>query len=584
LFIFEKCLTASRFCVTIGATLKLGRFRSLADYCSLEKAHAPIPARLRLPRVCVSRAFASPARLRLPRVCVSRAFASLALTLLSFLTLAPAQAGSYIGPVYTGGIYTAPNPQGVQTPYPYALTGTNYGGASGGAGPPSCTGTITTTFTWQPAAGQTIISDPPPATVIVSESCTVSVTTNYPGSMGAYNTGLGQSGSVSFTPGGNNNSVTVTGIRYTTTAGIPTITLKETPSATATTIGADSSLSYTAAATPVILTLSGTTKDSNGDNILIGQGCTGTVSAAPFTLSNYVWAVPGLVFKDFVVAPDQSSAQANPVSPSAWSTPSPLWHWIRDETVTVSAQADASINGIFVGRVSAQKLVKIWAPYYAFKNMAGPVSVDNRDGTLELYAGGPHTGTLGSGGWDPPGMKNGGRVGTPDMFRAPGVGLWQFVQIAHPGRWYYTMDGGTSSMISFRYDGHTGLDNFYPYPALSGSYIPPYPANSADLPTTGPAIPTYWMEDSPGSTLNDYYYRYRVDESFDDFMMYEPPDAGQGSEWVPLHLFQWKWQADISQIGTSWLIDWTPSPPGYVSNLSSVRWTSHPFWQEKLTN
>jgi hypothetical protein len=279
----------------------------------------------------------SPAPLCLPRLCVSRAFSALALTLLSLVTLAPAHAGSYIGPVYSGGIYTAPSPQGIQTPYPYALTGTNYGGASGGAGPPSCTGTITSTFTWQPAAGQTIISDPPPATVIVSESCTVSATTNYPGSMGAYNTGLGQSGSVAFTPGGNNNTVTVTGIRYTTTAGIPTITLQETPSATATTIGADSSLSYTATATPVILTFYGTIKDSSGDdNILIGQGCSCTLSVGSYGLSKFQWTIPDTVKGFETGSTPKSYGHVNYLTAADLSSPYPHWYWPQGVTSGIS--------------------------------------------------------------------------------------------------------------------------------------------------------------------------------------------------------------------------------------------------------
>ena len=296
------------------------------------------------------------------------------------------------------------------------------------------------------------------------------------------------------------------------------------------------------------------------------------------------------MFQNFVVAPDQSSAQANPVSPSAWSTPSPLWHWIRDETVTVSAQADASINGVVVGRVSAQKQVKIWAPDYLFKPLSGPVSIDNRQGYLELYAGGPHTGTLGSGGWDPPGTKNGGRVSTPNLFRlastgTTGTGSWEFGQIISPGRWLYHYDNTQPLPIvsPLNWNGFTALDNTWPYPASYGSASTPWPADSVDQ-SPQPNTPSYWMDDSPGNGITDLYYREKVDESFNDFMMYLPPDSGYGSEWVPLHLFIWKWQADVSQVGTSWSTGWTPNPPGYTSNISSARCTTHPQWIYKLTN
>ena len=216
--------------------------------------------------------------------------------------------------------------------------------------------------------------------------------------------------------------------------------------------------------------------------------------------------------------------------------------------------------------------------------MAGPVSVNNRLGALELYAGGPPVGGLGSGNWDPPGMKNGGRVGTPDLFRSAGAGLWQFVQLATPGRWEYMTSLGQTTVHPFVYNGMYGLDNEYPYPGYPGVFGPPYPAWAADIPTTGPAIPTFWMEDSPGEQLADYYSRVRVDESFDDYMMYEPPATAYGSECVPLHLFKWKWQGDISQTGAGWASGWTPAPPGYTSDLSSTRCTTHPAWSFLLLN
>lgn len=103
-----------------------------------------------------------------------RSARNLALPLACISTLAwftpPAIAGSYSGPSYSGGVY----------PDPMMGTDDDYGPVSGGWGADCltmfnpqdayCTGTITTTFTWTHESGQTDDSDPPPESVIVTES------------------------------------------------------------------------------------------------------------------------------------------------------------------------------------------------------------------------------------------------------------------------------------------------------------------------------------------------------------------------------------------------------------------------------
>lgn len=289
------------------------------------------------------------------------------------------------------------------------------------------------------------------------------------------------------------------------------------------------------------------------------------------------------MFNSFVVAGDQSYGYVHNIFGDEYEKPNPHWRWSKDETVTVSCTAQASVNDQVIGTVSGQKQVQILAPDYLFKPSSGPVSVGSINPLgaggpwYSLYAGGTANG---SGGWDPPGAHNGGRVSTPNLFRSTGAGIWQFVQLISPGRWEYWYDSlGISHMSALNYDGQQLLDNQWPY---SYGDSPPYPADSVDQ-SPDPNTPTYWMEDSPWSQLDDSAYRYRVDESFVDYMMYLPPDSGYGSQWVPLHLYTWKWQADVSRFGT-WALGWTPHPPGYTFNLSSARCTTHPQWSNKLTN
>ena len=59
---------------------------------------------------------------------------------------------------------------------PRYYSGSPWGQNGGLPGTADCNGAITTTFTWVPAAGQTITTDPPPANVIVEETSHASAT------------------------------------------------------------------------------------------------------------------------------------------------------------------------------------------------------------------------------------------------------------------------------------------------------------------------------------------------------------------------------------------------------------------------
>ena len=174
-----------------------------------------------------------------------------ALSIATLSALTPARAGSYIGPVYTGG-------NAYQAAYtghpvvPYALGSSTfqggqyggYGGDAGGTVNASCTGTITTTFTWQPDPGQTLTSDPPPLNVILQESCMAAASGNsIPAATvgGSCDNGLGVSqASLTQIPStygyppvvyGMFGTGLVNSTRYQIIAGTATITLTRTPSA-----------------------------------------------------------------------------------------------------------------------------------------------------------------------------------------------------------------------------------------------------------------------------------------------------------------------------------------------------------------
>jgi hypothetical protein len=314
------------------------------------------PAPSLLPRLLCSRAFSAPAPSRLPRLLGFRAFSALALTLLSFAVLAPAHAGSYTGPVYSGGASTEP-PSSGHPSIPYAtgsslVNGTNYGGYGGGSGDigsSSCSGKITVTFTLQPAAGQTLLTDPPPPVVILQETCMAEATGNsIPAATigGSCDNGLGMIQApltqtlipYGFPPvifamygtGFVNSTrylvLTATPAVPPTTPAVPpttpavppttpavtlaTITFDRNPTAKATCIqGASASLRYSAAVYPVMVNMLGTTP-VYGNQVLTGQQLTSVLNVPggfsvvqPTGQTGYQWTIVGnlvnKVFKNY---------------------------------------------------------------------------------------------------------------------------------------------------------------------------------------------------------------------------------------------------------------------------------------------
>lgn len=430
----------------------------------------------------------------------------------------------------------------------------------------TCSGEITAHFTWKPDPSNP--NEPPPASAVVQQDCMVQCyLSGGTGSTGSYATGLGQSGSGS---GPYDTVYTRYGTKFTVQSNPgPSFSLSPgcSPSVSATVAptGACGGLvEYSATAYNVLVGLGGATPNTDSSlNILIGQGCTGTLSASPATLSNYQWTIPGTVFNSFVVADDQSYGYVHNIFGDEYEKPNPHWHWSKDETVTVSCTAQASVNGQAIGTVTGQQQVKIWAPYYYFGNDTGGVFIDPYSpGNWLLQARNiPNTSPRGSN-WQ-------GRVTTPDLFSNNGYGAWHFVQIITPGR-SKTLTGGGA--LNCTENGNVGLDTSYPYPVgrSSDPFLALLNGWSADdgLHVTG---------DSPRTGLDDTIAHANIDENFSVYMMYLPPNSD--SQWVPLHKFQWRWYADDAIPGVSWTNWSSGSYAGYVARSSSQRCYDHPFWE-----
>ncbi len=61
------------------------------------------------------------------------------------------------------------------------------------------------------------------------------------------------------------------------------------------------------------------------------------------------------------------------------------------------------------------------------------------------------------------------------------------------------------------------------------------------------------MHDYPGVSLTAAIQKVLVNDSFTDFLMYLPPtDSAGSSQWVPLAMLTWNWNATASQPPGGW--------------------------------
>ena len=228
-------------------------------------------------------------------------------------------------------------------------------------------------------------------------------------------------------------------------------------------------LSYSVTPNPVILTLAGTTKDSSHqDNSLIGQGCTGTLSASPATLSDFQWTIPGDTFKSFVIGTNGSKpyGRVNYLSSADMTNSNPHWFWKKGDDFgtqqTVSCTAQASVNGVSIGTVTGQKTVSVWRPYFKFNATPQGVNIVGTPGTSGVEV-------VGNIAWD-------GSVGTPDLFRSywGSAGIWQFTQLCNLYRYapppYFVLinTGGPVLDAEFNYSSKHGA----PWPVNSTDAVP----------------------------------------------------------------------------------------------------------------
>ena len=444
-------------------------------------------------------------------------------------------------------------------------------------------GEIKTVFTWQPNSGQTQASDPPPAWVVVEEtSSAVCLGFNTPArpSSGSCDDGLGDSQSMSVMV--RYQPISCTRTRCRAMPGGLTVSLTCSPSAQAT--GASGVMvSYKAAVFPITLNLTGTTPDNSGNqNILVGQGCTAGVSGIPTDLMNntahppvYNWSVGGNTFQSWnVTYVANTSSTAKLEKGYGVSTNSTAkWYWSdlsgpKTVSCAVTLTPPAGQGSSFT--VTLTSSVNLIVPAYTASPTAGRVQINQSlpgQSGYWLYAG--------AGNPSPSrGMEWKVKVLTPSLFAAQTGGGWYFDQIVTPGRWR-TKFGQAEKQWPI--DGMTGLDKAHPYPPPPGSPSPPSGMLTGSFAANNTEVKS---GDTPGLSADNDYTNYRVQETFNTYVMYVPP--GNDSLPVPLHEIDWNWKTNgnsgVQQPDGGWS-NWSDSmDAGIVTSTSSAKQIVHPEW------
>jgi len=297
-------------------------------------------------------------------------------------------------------------------------------------------------------------------------------------------------------------------------------------------------VSYSASASPVTISLPGTTADSDHSlNILVGQHCTASITGLPddsswTTKTTYQWSVSGTTFQswDWVDPPppdfNGDEGHTNYVDgPGPLTNPTASWYWndlmgsgaSTSETVSCTATVTPPTGSPFT--VTATKQVTVWRPIWSADGTGGEMQV-----SINPYGNGSDYWL-----WAAPldisntgGMIWRAKLSSPNSALF-GDGSVQIVQLVIPGESYTYKDYfGFTRSYSSALNGQEGLDSSCPY-----GWVTVGPAPGSGI--------RYFAGDAPGLVLMGLESA-TLSHKFEDYIIYEPPGSAQ---YVPLAHFVW---------------------------------------------
>ncbi len=365
---------------------------------------------------------------------------------------------------------------------------------------------------------------------------------------------------------------------------------------------ASTGVSLSVTAYPVTAIPSGAILGATGNwDILVGQNCIPYLSIpglpSSITVGWPAWTVSGDTFTSFDIGSGQDTGQAIPypdpnanisVNPPA-ENPTFFWKDSNSsgtpETVSgwailyTDAAGGLSPNpnvppSAEIGSVSASVKVQVHRPdVYSTPEARGAGLVANPLlGTVGIDTG--HMDVVSN---DPSGNLFGYdlqiAVVTPDLFTQGGTayGNWAWLQLCQLD----VTQGGSGTQMAV-----PELDSSFPYNngagAANGTPGPTYDARRSK----DGNLMYQEFTDSPDDGWGYLDTALSFDNNFGLYVMYEPPDAGNGINYVPMDMYKWEFEASMTRSGLSG--NWTPNPPGFVKDLGSAPDPNYPSWTSKF--
>jgi hypothetical protein len=527
---------------------------------------------------------------------VSRAFAVISLLALTLLPAHPLLAGTY------SVVYTLT--PGTGNTAVYTLSNGSYNGTNSGANTGSYTGTdsgsafthygggapesfsilandiITATFTWQPTNGDSV-ADPPPAVAIVRQTALASWSggqtgnstlptgdcgTGLPASVSTYMLGyLSKSGS------GTLYSVQPSAGSSFTVACTPTASSQGTSGLSGSGNHGDITVTYSASASPVTVTITGTTP-VGGSQALTGQQLTAVLNVPPgFSVyqptgqTGYQWTIVGKtvnkVFKNYDPYATLPSNQLTLLTPADLKAVSPSFYDSAVETVNATCTVTlVAPDGVTPFPVTVKsKDISVLKPTLTAWGIVGGW-VQHYNSTTWGLAVNPNSTTADGMTW------SNVNISVPTPFSG---GKGCFVQTVTPD--HEVFQDGSTNPIAGTNNKKTGLDSGFPYGPSAGYWT--VPAKGSDI--DGPGIVS-------GANLNGYqgYNKLYANDTFTTYVMYNPPAVGsQGTVWVPLKSYNWGFSCTVLWQNNSWVTTLaSPQNAASVPNFAPSNTDDPPTW------
>ena len=316
------------------------------------------------------------------------------------------------------------------------------------------------------------------------------------------------------------------------------------------------SVSYKAAAAPIVIQGWGTIPDSTGSgaNVLVGQGVRAFLTAlgsnTSVAFSSYNWGISGAVTGFATGSTPTSHGHVINLNASDLQSASPHWYWAQGTasgtSATITCNAMASINGVSIGIVNATGHVNVFSPPHLWGHAHTSVQIVGQ-GTSGVSLTTDMPWTL--------------QVVTPPPFSTyyNNLGYYYLTQLCSLNR-----DLGSTDPLGLDITVNTGgfvLDGEQIYSTID---VPggTWPADGKQ--NTSGDTPTIGLDLKSAVTQHD---------AWQAFLMYMPP--GPDSLAVPIHELDWKVDCDdhllLGHGG-----EWSPNPPRTVVVTGDVSFDTSP--------